>query len=281
MRIPPLDDWRTLLLETNGRSALGEITLMGTIAKSRGIQRNKLRVFGQWAIVYLVAGSGRYRDVRGTETPVAAGDVILVFPEMAHSYGPKPGGVWHEIYVCFRGPIFEAWRETGVFDPRFPVFPWQSPKQGLDVLRPFFSHWKQPCTPMLEGVGKWQEALSHIFASHRSKPEHEHRPAWFLQALDLLERSPVDDEKSLRQIASDCAMGYESFRKKFALMAGQPPGRYALARRIERGQKLLARHRFTNKELAGLLGFSDEFHFCKTFKRLTGTTPHKAKVALR
>ena len=71
-------------------------------------------------------------------------------------------------------------------------------------------------------------------------------------------------------------MGYESFRKKFANLAGEPPARYALMRRIERAQQLLARHRFTNKELAEMLGFHDEFHFAKTFKKLTGKTPRQA-----
>jgi two-component system response regulator YesN len=70
-------------------------------------------------------------------------------------------------------------------------------------------------------------------------------------------------------------MGYENFRKKFALIAGQPPARYALGRRIERARSLLARHRFTNKELADLLGFHDEFHFAKTFRKLTGRTPRE------
>jgi AraC-like DNA-binding protein len=46
-------------------------------------------------------------------------------------------------------------------------------------------------------------------------------------------------------------------------------------RRIERARQLLARHRFTNKELAGMLGFHDEFHFAKTFKKLAGKTPRQ------
>ena len=45
-------------------------------------------------------------------------------------------------------------------------------------------------------------------------------------------------------------MSYESFRKKFTDIAGEPPARYAMTRRIERARHLLARHRFTNKELA-------------------------------
>jgi hypothetical protein len=64
MHLPFLDNWKTSLVQATGTSPLGEITLGGTISKSRGIRHDKPRVFGQWAIV------------------------ILVFPEVAHSYGP-------------------------------------------------------------------------------------------------------------------------------------------------------------------------------------------------
>ena len=88
MHLPSLDNWKTSLVQATGNSPLGEITLAGTISKSRGIRHDKPRVFGQWALVYLVAGTGRYHDARGTDIPLRAGDVILVFPELAHSYGP-------------------------------------------------------------------------------------------------------------------------------------------------------------------------------------------------
>jgi AraC-like DNA-binding protein len=61
----------------------------------------------------------------------------------------------------------------------------------------------------------------------------------------------------------------------FSDIAGEPPARYAMTRRIERARHLLARHRFTNKELAEMLGFHDGFHFAKTFKKLTGKTPRQ------
>jgi AraC-like DNA-binding protein len=132
---------------------------------------------------------------------------------------------------------------------------------------------------MLESVTMWQQILSRIFSPRSIRDAREQRPAWFLQALDLLERAEADDEKTLRSIAEACGMGYESFRKKFANLAGEPPARYALMRRIERARQLLARHRFTNKELAEMLGFHDEFHFAKTFKKLTGKTPRQAAMS--
>ena len=278
MRIPGLAHWKTSFVQTAGTSPIGEITLAGTISKSQGIRRDRPRVYGQWAIVYLVAGSGYYHDARGIDVSLRAGDVILVFPEVAHSYGPEPGGVWNELYVCFRGPVFESWRDAELFDVRNPVFHWKSPRMGLEILQPFFSKLNQPGQSMLEAVTMWQQILSRIFAHRSAMDAREQRPAWFLQALDLLERAAADDGRTLRSIAGACGMSYENFRKKFTAFAGEPPARYALARRIERARQLLARHRFTNKELAEMLGFHDEFHFAKTFKKFTGKTPRQAAM---
>jgi hypothetical protein len=112
--------------------------------------------------VYLVAGSGNYRDARGIDVPLRAGDVILVFPEVAHSYGPEPGGIWNELYVCFRGPVFESWRVAELFDVRNPVFHWKAPRIGLEILQPFFSKLNQPFQSMLEAVTMWQQIVSRI-----------------------------------------------------------------------------------------------------------------------
>jgi AraC-like DNA-binding protein len=276
MRLPSPHRWKSSLAPLpRGSSGIGDLTLAGTLAGSRGISRQKPRVFDQWAVVYLVGGAGSYHDDRGTEMPVRPGDVILVFPELAHSYGPPAGGEWDELYVCFRGPAFEAWRESGLLDIRRPVFPWHPPERGLPLMQEFFGLLGRRGVTMLDATCQWQCMMARIFANQAEAPRGAAQPEWFLHALDLLERRQVEGERGLRAVAAECGMGYENFRKKFALIAGQPPGRYALGRRIERARSLLARHRFTNKELADLLGFHDEFHFAKTFRKLTGRTPRE------
>lgn len=280
MRLPPLNHWKTLLAPLPaGSSPIGDITLAGTISGSRGIRRDHPRVFGQWAVVYLLAGKGDYVDARGTEMPVQAGDVILVFPELAHSYGPPPGGEWNELHVCFQGAVFEAWRNSGLFDIRRPVFHWQEPGRGLSLMQEFFSLLGRKGLSMVDVACEWQTVLATIFTTEPVCNGGAPQPKWYRRALDLLDRGAGGEKKGLREVAAECGMGYESFRKNFTTIAGQPPGRYALARRIDRARALLSRHRFTNKELADLLGFHDEFHFAKTFKRMTGQTPASSRGA--
>ena len=50
-------------------SPLGTIRLAAFLKNSLGIGRERLRIYGSYALVYLLAGSGRYRDANGNVPP--------------------------------------------------------------------------------------------------------------------------------------------------------------------------------------------------------------------
>jgi hypothetical protein len=91
-------------------SPLGTIRLAAFLKNSLGTGRERLRIYGSYALVYLLAGSGHYRDANGNARAVAAGDLIWVYPDLGHEYGPWKGERWDEFFVVFDGPIFDLWR---------------------------------------------------------------------------------------------------------------------------------------------------------------------------
>ena len=273
MTFPSLTKWRTWLSPlprfTGGP---GEITLAGTIHNSDGTGPSGMRVFGQWALVYVVSGTAHYHDERGNTELVEPGGWILVFPELAHSYRAAPGTNWDEIYVCFRGPIFEAWRESGIYDIARPCGRWLEPEKGVPIFERYFRKVSKKDCSALKALCLWQELMEEIICSQRNPAPHS--DGWLRRAQDALEQvGPQQNSTSPRQVAQACGMGYETFRKKFESATGVPPARYAMSRRIERARQLLTLERLTNGEIARILGFYDEFHFSKTFSRLTGCSP--------
>ena len=254
--------------------------MAGTIAGSDGTGGSRMRVFGQWALVYSVSGRFFYKDERGSRADLEPGSWILVFPEMAQAYGPSPGESWNEIYVCFRGPVFEAWRTAGCFDPLRPTGQWLPPAKGVRIFQNFFHEVQNKNYSSWKAVCLWQELLGEIVGVPR-EPAMK-REDWLERALDFLEHSELGGAAdSLRQAAQASGIGYESFRKKFESAVGMPPGRYVLARRIERARRLLALQSLTNAEIAAMLGFHDEFHFSKTFSKFTGISPREFRKQSR
>ena len=258
----------------------GEVALAGTIAGSDGTGGSGMRVFGQWALVYSVSGRCFYEDDRGTKADLEPGSWILVFPEMAQAYGPVAGERWNEIYVSFRGPVFEAWRTAGCFDPLRPTGRWLPPAKGVKVFQKFFGEIQRKNCSALKVACLWQELLGEIVGTSGGMPAN--REEWLERALDFLEHSELGSGSDcLRQAAKECGIGYESFRKKFERAAGMPPGHYLLGRRIEKARRLLALQSLTNGEIAAMLGFHDEFHFSKTFSKFTGTSPREFRKQAR
>lgn len=256
------------LFQSATGSPMGRITLAGTVHGSHGVTGTPMRVLGSYALVYLLGGGGRFADALGHRQAVAAGDVLLLFPDIGHRYGPSPGGRWDEIYICFDGPVFDLWRQRGVLDPAAPVYHLEPPE-----------HWRRrfedvvaPNLPALERICRLQSALADALTNYRRDPAAARDEDWLAQARTLLD-ADLGRALYVADVARRLGLSPETFRKKFARLAGSAPWRYRMTRVIEQACRLVHEGRLTNKEIADRLGFNDEFHFSRRFKQITGRSP--------
>lgn len=273
-QIPPSQ----LLFTTERSTPLGRLTRAGILSKISASGFRSMRVMGKYAIVYLLEGSGFYRDANGVRCDVSAGDLLLIVPELAHRYGPRRGEIWSEIYVVFDGPIFDLWRERGLLDSSRPVThlapiePWfDRIRNALVIPRP-----KTPSQACLE-VSAFAHLLTEIYAPHLDGINTHNGDGWLETARYLLE-SNLEKPLDLAAVARECGLSYESFRKRFAAVTGISPARYRAQKRIDAARVLLDHPNMTIKSVAADLGFRDEFHFSKRFKQLTGETPRSHQL---
>ena len=250
---------------------IGTLTLAGTLRDSAGIDPDSMRVLDTYAVVYVLRGPGWYKDARSDRRPLRSGDLILVFPGLGHSYGPGKGATWDEIYACFSGPVFDVWRKCGILDERAPIL-------NLQPVDLWYQRFRN-CI-LTTGSGARQRSLKQVCllqefladaldGQSRIQAGRDH---WFEEAchyLDTVEKAGAD----LRELSKDLGISYESFRKRFREKAGMGPGHYRDRRRLERARALLGQYRLSNKQLAEMLGFSDEFHFSRSFKAAFHASP--------
>ena len=91
---------------------LQEIRLAGVLDNVPGLNPEAMRILGSFALVYLLDVDGYYCDANGTEMRLSSGDAVLVYPDLAHAYGPRPGTGWRQIYVIFEeddGGVASLW----------------------------------------------------------------------------------------------------------------------------------------------------------------------------
>lgn len=89
--------------------------------------------------------------------------------------------------------------------------------------------------------------------------------------------SHLSENISLDKMAEMAGLSVFHFARAFRQSFGTPPHSYLLRRRIERAHHLLKRTELALSEIALSIGFFDQSHFARHFRRLTGVTPSAAR----
>jgi AraC-like DNA-binding protein len=266
---------QTLYQNTN-ETPLGQIYLAGILDKSLGRHFQDERILGKYAIVYLLDGRGVYYDANSTKLDVAKGDLIVLFPELEHSYGPRPLDPWIELFVVFDGPIFELGRDSGLLSSDSPVrrlnpeVDWGQRLSDMlsDSAHPYSDQQAAKAQDACRLLALLIEMLGDVWVSGGPVSQD----TLMARAMELLS-SNLGVSMNLEEVAQDLNLSYESFRKRFKTELGVPPARYRLQKKLDAALSLLQHTKLTNKEIAESLAFSDSFHFCREFKKHIGQTP--------
>ncbi len=244
------------------------------IVNGPGIDPGAMRILRRFTLVLMVAGEGYFRDGRGASYDLKPGDVALVFPEIAHAYGPAKGGEWTQVYVVFDGPQFQLWRAQGLLAPERPVLRlgeaevWKDRLHDVVLAEP--AH--RSGAP-LRAMGRFLQILAEMIATDAENVHLAGRDLWMEQSLRLLGERGAKGWMAPQSVATEVGLSYENFRKRFAQLMGESPGRYQKRRRIEWACAAIYHGGSSFKEIADLLGFCDVFHFSKAFKQEIGFTP--------
>ncbi len=246
----------------------------GILINSAGVSAHPMRVFGSYALVYLLEGSGLYQDGNGYKHKVRAGDILILFPEIPHSYGPGAGETWNEFYTVFHGPVFDLWREVGLLDPAQPVRHLTPIPHWLSRFQEaVLAIWHAAPVSRTQEFSRFLTLLTELLAADAPERPEQVAQNWLAYARFLLE-ADLNEDLDLAHIARDTGVSYESFRKRFQKQTGVSPARYRMNRRIAVACDLLLHTSMTNQQVAESVGFADEYYFYKRFKQIVGKTPH-------
>lgn len=271
------DPWLT----TTCRVPTGELRLAGALENVPGLNPGAMRVLGSFALVYLIEVDGYYCDGAGRESRLTSGDFLLIFPDLAQAYGPRPGTGWRQIYVVFDGPQFVLWRRNGLLNPDEPV-------QHAEPVEYWRRRFEEVFTPRpirgpnaaLRTFGRFLHLLTDLRAT-AAEAERTADQVWLEESQHWLAEPVGGNWLSPQQVARRVGLSYENFRKQFSQRTGVAPGQYQKVRRIERACAAIYQGTHGFKKLAEELGFCDVFHFSKVFKQVVGDTPSEFRKKVR
>ncbi|EIQ01271.1 DNA-binding domain-containing protein, AraC-type [Opitutaceae bacterium TAV1] len=275
------DYW--LIAQSLNPSPVGAITRSTQIHESwahqRELKAGQLDTFSRYSLIYVTKGRGIFRDDRHREAlPVAAGDVICVFPGIPHAYGPPESERWDEINVEFSGIIFDAWIGAGLLDPAIPVRHLPQPvdywlKRFHDVVLPLAAH-SSGADYTLRDAGRLTDLLAEICNTWQ-EPHAKSDLRWIDEARTRLLALAPDAPLDLAAEGRAFNLGEQAYRKKFKRLCGVTPNAFRSRHLIEQACHQLIASDVSVKALAFAYGFSTPFSFSRHFKQFTGLSPER------
>jgi AraC-like DNA-binding protein len=263
----------------SANDGLGRLMCSGILADAS--MGPGMRLHKSYTVVYVLDGSAYYRDAHGFQASLRPGNLIFVFPDLAHNYNAMPGGHWKQIYFMFDSPVFALWQAGGLLDPARPVHFVEPVEYWFNRLRAIHDAANRPAergSPLLDMI-RLQEVLAEALLAEEARAMSRRDLAWAAQVCTILEQESPPF-RPLPVVARRAGLEYETFRKRFTRVVGMSPVQYRNRRIIDRACRLMQETALTNKEIAYRLGFCDEFHFSHRFKQITGRSPTQFRRTL-
>jgi transcriptional regulator of acetoin/glycerol metabolism/AraC-like DNA-binding protein len=105
-------------------------------------------------------------------------------------------------------------------------------------------------------------------------------PASIRRVRDYID-SHLNENITIETLATTVGLSVYHFARAFKHSIGMPPHEFILRRRVERANQMLHRTVLPLSEIAAAVGFSDQSHFARHFRRQTGMTPSVARWTQR
>lgn len=199
---------------------------------------------------------------------------MVVFPELAHAYGPRLSQQWDQIYCVFNGPQFDFLRERGILDSQHPI--WHL--EPVDYWRRRFEEvigsedWHTEVGAK-RVMGRFLHLIYDMSAADAEGSARFARERWLEESQRILANRGDHGWPSPEEVAHEVGLNYDNFRKQFSLKLGVSPGQFQKRKKIDRACAAIYQGSHGFKELADELAFCDVFHFSKTFKQVMGMSP--------
>lgn len=227
-----------------------------------------------WRMVYVTDGAAAPVRSGGAEV-LRAGSVLLLRPDAAARYRTQSEAGFEAHWVAFDGPAVRGGVFCTALDKIAPV---AEPGMHADIVE-LFNRLHDLSHLRLEGYQREMGAtivlmvarLVNYAIAEKRLPQHVSQ----VEQAKTLIAERARDRLNVEEIAAQVGMSHSTFRRVFRRITGFTPYHYFLRQKVIAGRELLENTALSIRVVAEELGFSDQYHFSRVFRRIAGLSPSK------
>lgn len=229
-----------------------------------------LHTHGEYSLGAVLSGKSCYQ-YQHQSYRISANDVMLIAPNIPHACNAETCEEWEYLMLYIDSGYWQALCERAGCAPFVNGVPRQDPRlvQRLLLLK---QHWSSANASAVTLESLWLDCFEHLcqrYQYHQADaPLAQHSLdraiAWLHQHLT----EPVNLSEWSAQVDLPRHQLLRQFRDKI----GMSPHQYLLNQRIQLAKTFLKSGCYIS-DIAHRLGFSDQSHFQRTFKRYAAVTP--------
>ena len=242
----------------------------------------KGRVLDCYQILYITDGSGYYYMDPGKRVEIRSGNMLILRPNVWHSYFPKKETGWKEYWIGLQGINIDNRFKNNFFQQGQIIY-----KVGLreDIVNLYekaleiAKKEKASYQQYLAGIANL--ILGIMIYSDRNWDFGMNELQDRINRARVLIKENLTTSFSLEQIAAEVNMSYSWFRKVFKEYTGFSPASYVQEAKLQQAKDLLATTSMPIKEIAYSLNFDSLSYFSLIFRKKTGMTPLQYRISIR
>ena len=116
-------------------------------------------------------------------------------------------------------------------------------------------------------------ALSRLETSNCRSIKHGHLAPWQLRRVTEYFSAHLDEDIPLQTLSDLVKLSRSYFSRAFKMTTGLAPHQWLLQARVARSKQLLLQNDLPLVKIAIAVGFADQAHFTRTFRREVGESP--------